>query len=286
MDSGNVQVLKLSEAESTYGETIANPTWTPVGLIVAGGEYSAEVEMEKVYGIGSEIAQAMIPGEVSNALRAELVAPTAAGLNMAVTRTAGVLGSYNFVAGVGATADRGVGLKWNQLTIDIPEKGGLKATLDGIFKNWLVATVNSPFEAPDETPVWRRDGAVLSVAGTPDTEFITAQITLNNNLTKHGQDNSVSNQKRVLKHLMEGGKDIQATIQTATKPTFNLEADTLGCTGITMVATFTDLCGGGTPGTLVVTCTGGVYKRKAAPLVPGGAVNYSVVIEFEDISIS
>jgi hypothetical protein len=286
MDSGNLQVLKLCAAESTYGETVSNPTWAPIGLIITGGENASEVEIEKHYGIGSEIAQAMIPGEVSNSLRAELVAPTAAAMNMAVTRTSGVLGSYNFIAGQGGTAKRGVGLKFNSLSVDIPEKGGLKATLDGIYKSLLTATVDSDWAAPSTTPVWRRDGCVLTVAGSADTEFISAQFTVGNNLSKHGQDNSTANQKRVLKALLEGGLDISATIQTMTAPTFNLEADVLGCTPITLTAVFTDLCGGGTPGTLTFTLEGGVYKRKAEPLVPGGVVNYSVVIEFTEITIA
>jgi hypothetical protein len=286
MNSGNTQLLKLSGGESTYGETIAVPTWTPLGLIVAGGEDTNEVELEKIYGIGSEIAQAMIPGEVSNSLRAELVAPTAAAMNMAVTRTSGVLGSYNFLSGAGGAAERGVGLKWNSLNVDIPEKGGLKATLDGIYKSLLAAAVDEDYEAPTATPVWRRDGCVLTVAGSADTEFVSASISVNNNLSKHGQDNSVSDQVRTFKALMEGGLDIQATIQTLTKPTFNLQASTLGCTPITLTAVFTDLCGGGTPGTLTFTLEGGVYKRKARPLVPGAAVNYSVVIEFTEITIA
>jgi len=285
--NGQNQIFKLHEAaESTYGETIGSPTWAVIG-IVEDGEIGQKSDIKKVFGIGSQVAQAKYPGKVDNSVRVVLPAPTAAQLNRAITRTDGALDSYNFAAGVETAAWHGVGLKWNTLTLDLPEEDPLKATLDGIFKSILAATVSSAGHSPATVPIWRRDGLVLKINTVEDTDLVSCNISIKNGLTAKGVDNATTNQRRTLKYLTEGPLEIDCTIQTYAAPSFNLEADTQGCVSgdITLEATYTDVCGGGTPGTLVITLTGGAYIEKRQPLKPNDYVDYSIGLSFTDITI-
>ena len=284
--NGQNQVFKLHEtAESTYGETIGTPTWAVFG-IVEEGEVGSATELKRIYGIGSGSAQGQYPGLVNNTVRVVAAAPTAAQINKAITRTAGSLGSFNFIAGLGTAAWRGTGLKWNTVTFDLPEEDPLKVTFDGIFKHLLASTVSSTGHSPSSPVIWRRDGLVLKIDDVEDTDLVSATINLRNNLQPKGVDNSTADQARVLKYLAEGPLEIDATIQTYAAPSFNLQADTHGCSGITLVATYTDVCGGGTPSTLVITLTGGVYVEKRQPLRPNDYIDYSIGMAFTGITVA
>lgn len=287
MDYGRNQIAMLSAAEAAYGETVGTPAWATLGII-EGGEMSSKTQINDIVGIGSDTPQGRWPDAVDNEVRVDLAVPTAAQMNKAITRTSGELASYNILVGDTATAGRGVGLKWNRLQGKIPEKGIFSATLDGIFKSLLAATVSEAVALASTPVIWRRDGLVLTVGGSEDEDLIAMDFSVNNNLERKGVDNAVANQARVLKYLVEGKCDIEATIQTMSRPSFNLEADTFGCAAadVDVVATFTDLCGGGTPGTLVITLTDGQYIEKRAPLVPGKGVDYSIALKFKSITIA
>jgi hypothetical protein len=285
--SGAAQVAKLSQAEATYGETIAVPSYAVVG-IVTGGDIGSKTSFTKIRGIGSVAPQGKYPGKVENSLKLDITAPGATVLNKGIVRTDGVLASYNFVAGVGTTAWRGVGLKANSVDLDIDDENPLKASFDCIFRSLLPATVDASGHDPSDPPIWRRDGLVLTIGGVEDTDLVSCKISVKNNLTGKGINNTTTNQKRIIGVLEEGDQEIDVTIQTYSAPTFNLEADGYGCgTGdVTLVATFTDLCGGATPDTLVITLTGGVYLEKRQPLKPNEYVDYSIGMSFDTITIA
>lgn len=284
MQLGDNQVFKLSGAESSYGETIVNPTWGVVG-IAESGDIGSTTSEKKIYGIGSQAFQARYAGKVENEVRVEIACPSAAILNPALVRTAGVLASYNCAVGAGTGAWRGVGLKWNTLALELDSENYLKATLEGIFKSLLATTVATEGHDPGDVVIWQPDGLVLSVAGAPDTELQSFKINVNNNLQRKYVANSTNVPKRTLKYLREGAQDIEVSLQTLSEPSFDLEAD---CPGhaVTLSAVFTDLCGGATPDTLTIALTGGAYKGKKQPLKPNSEVDYSIDMTFDTITIS
>lgn len=285
-NSGKNQVVKVC-AEATYGETVATPTWVLVG-VVEDGEIGGKFDLNKYFGIGSAAPQIRTPGKVDNTARVSIISPTAAILNQAITRTDGFLTSYNVAMGVSldsVDAWRGVGLKWNNLSLEVNDTDPLKASLDGILKS-QVDSVGTDGYSPTVAHIWERSGAVLTIGGSA-FDFVNCKIDVKNNLNAKGVDNSTTDHKRVLAELEEGGLEIDATIQTYTEPTFNLEADCVTDDNITMVLTFTDLCDdSGTPVPLVITCTGGIYVEKRQPIKPNEYVEYSIGINFSGITIT
>jgi hypothetical protein len=284
MDLGSNQIAKISAAEASYGETVGTPGWAALG-IVSGGEIGGKTSYQNIFGIGSATAQAGYGGKVENDLKIDLVAPTAAQMNKAITRTDGVLGSYNILVGDKDAAWRGVGLKWDVLTIEVDSENPLKASLGGIFKSILAAAVSGQTHAPGTLPLWVPEGLVLEVNDTPDTELLSCSINYKNNLKRKNAANGSNVPRRTLSALSEGQIEIDVTIQTMTAPSFDLEADCPLRTH-TLDLTFTDLCGGGTPGTLVISLTGGMYIEKRQPLVPDGEVDYSIGMTFQAMTIT
>ena len=286
-NKGSEQLVKLSGAETTYGAVVETPTWGVIGL-VTGGERSSKGNIENVFGIGSATAQAVYAKRGENNFNCDIVSPTAAILNGAVVRTAGALDSYNALVGPNGAARKLTGLKWNSLNIKVPEEGVMEASLEGIFKNLIIATVNETGHNPGTVKLWRRDGLVLTVAGAEDDGLVSMDIKISNNLERKGTDNATTNQKRSHAFLAEGNLNIDATIQTYTAPTFNLESDAYGCAAgdITVVATFTDMCGGASPSTLVITLTGGQYTEAKEPITPNKDIEYTIGINFTGITIA
>lgn len=284
--SGAAQILKLSDAETNYGEIITSPAYAVAG-IVTGGDVGAKTSINKIRGIGSTAPQGKYPAKVDNTLKFDVTAPSAEILNKGIARNDGVLDSFNFVAGVGGDAWKGVGLKVNSVDLDIDDENPLKASFDCIFKSLLANTDDEEDHDPNNPPIWRRDGLVLTIGGNPDLDLVSCKISVKNNLTGKGVDNSVTDQKRVIRVLEEGDQEIDVTITTYAAPTFNLEKDGFGCGAgdLTLVATFTDLCGGPTPSTLTITCTGGVYLEKRQPLKPNEYIDYSIGMSFDTITI-
>ena len=100
---GSNQVMRVV-AESAYGTAVeGTPTWIPLGL-TTDGDIGSKTFVTKIYGIGQATPQAKHAGKVDNDVKCTLVSPSASILNYAVTRTAGVLGSFNVAAGDAAGA--------------------------------------------------------------------------------------------------------------------------------------------------------------------------------------
>ena len=291
MDSGANQILKYhATPEDPYGETIVTTDWTTLGLIESG-DISGKTSINKIYGIGSAAAQARFAGVVNNTLNCVLVSPTDDVMNLAITRTLGILDSFNFVAGQGGAAWKGVGLKFDTLDLDIDSENPLKVTMGGIFKS--VVDIVDPETAEAATPIlWQPQGLVLSLdPGGEDALVSSCKISVKNNLSSQAVAHyDEAGLNRTIGLLKEGNFEIDATIQTFTAPAaWDLEDDDLACAGneIDLVLTFIDLCGGAytTPGSLVITCSGGIIIEKSQPLKPNEYTDYSVGMTFTDITI-
>ena len=287
---GSNQILKLSgTAEATYGATIGEPAFAVIGL-VEDGDVGGKTNINKIFGIGAQGYQAAFAGIVENSLRATLVSPTAAEMNKAITRTAaGALRSYNFVAGQGGEAWKGVGLKWDSMDLEIDSDNPLKCSLSGMFKS--IIDDDDAASGHDPTPItlWRPQGLVLTIGGIEDADVVSCRISVKNNLSTQGVANAaLAGNKRVIKYLKEGSLEVDATIQTYTAPPFELEDDDLGCeaSNASLVLTFTDLCGGGTPDTLTITCSNGTMIETRQPLKANEYTDYTLGYTFEGISIA
>lgn len=293
---GTNQAFKVV-AEATYGETVSNPTWVTVG-IVNDGNIEGSSKTNNIMGIGSDAPQAKYQGRVENQAQVKLVSPSATIMNQAITRTLGVLGSYNIGVGQNDEAWHGVGMKWNSLAIDIPEEGPIEVTMEAMFKSILEAAVDVGEHTVTGVHLFEKDGLVVSVGtttytdGVPtggtsyveDDEYVNGSINFTNNLERVYAGSRTP--KRCLSDLMEKNPDITSVINTYTPPAFNLEED---CPDddIALKYVFTDLCDtGGTPTTLTIQLLGGSYNRKNQPVKPNSYVDYTYGLDFTHIIIS
>jgi len=296
--TGTNQILKIANgAEVNYGDDDGEAfLCSPIG-IVEDGEVAGRTGLTKIFGIGSDGYQAIFAGAVENSLRAVVPCPSQIQMNKAITRTNGILGSFNFLVGLatGANAWHGCGLKWDSLDLEVDSTNPLKATLAGIFKSILTVDNTTVGHDPGTVKVWHPQALELKIGDAPtlDVDIMSCRIGVRNNLTAQNVANApIAGAKRVLKYLKEGNLEIDATIETLTVPEIHpteLQADGFGCgLPVELQLKFTNLCPAmpTVPEVLTILCEGGVFTELTQPLRPGEYVNWTVGATFQTITIS
>jgi len=290
----NAVCLLSTTPETEFGKVIPSVNWQVFG-IVSSAEANRSTDTNKIYGLGQKAAQAEYAGAVENTLRVDCVAPSKAILRTALPNVNQEINSYNFAIGKSGDSGKGVGLKWNQMTINVPEEEPLSVSFDGIFKSWLVPAGSATgFDIEKQliaNPIlWKRTGLTLRIGGVIDNDLMSLEITVNNNITRKGVDNSISNQQRTAKVLEDGNFEVDARVMTYTRPIgINLEESGYGCStgNITMEATFVNECStASSPETLVITLGNGIYKSVNESYNANEIVQYEIGIQFRTMTIT
>ena len=297
--NGVDQVCLVSiAAEATYGETIAYGAGLyEIAGLVEGGDISSKSTQNKIYGIGKKAWQARVQGTVENGVRMDITNPEADILNRAIP-DAGVLRSYNLIAGVSDGADvdawQLVGGKADtlELSIDDGEGSCLKASMDWIVKNILDTPVNASAAGHDASggPIWQLAGAALTITIPAVTayEFASARISVRNNLQRKNVASATNTPKRTISHLRDGNFEIEATFGFYEPPTnageaiYALLSNDCPPENVAAVLTFTDMCSGAA---LETTLTGGAYSGIGQPFKPNDDIDFPIDLSFDDISI-
>jgi len=274
-------------AESPYGDDIAfsDVAYIKAGL-VEGGDITSKAGQNKIFGIGTKTFQALINGTVETGVRMDITNPTDDILNKAIP-AAGVLSSYNIVAGVSDGEDvdalQLVGGKVDtlELSIDDGEGACLKASMDWIVKS-IFGVVDAHATGHDASggPIWQMAGATLNI-GVPAYEFASARISVRNNLQRKNIAAIANVPKRTISHLRDGNFEVEATFGFYHAPSFDLEAD-CPTSNIEAVLEFTDLC---SLDKLSITLIDGQYSGLGQPFKPNDDIDFSVDMMFSDITI-
>lgn len=242
---------------------------TPVTPATAVGICNPTARMDggliDLYGLGSPSALFFKPGEAISRLSINITAVQTSAFLLRAQRVTGSV-PWNTIA-IGVVDDAGVGHAWQLPDTKIDtmeltcEAGGLlQANFDLVSIGLLSEPTNLVAANLAAKPLEWEEGVILK-GGAP-YECQSIRISLNHNLDpKHVlYGTAPTANKRAPKYLVEGNEVITFETGRYAKTGINLQADTLA--EFALVATFTDIAGGGSPNTISASLAAAKYGEE------------------------